>query len=154
MMRHATAPGAVHAGMIPPEGVHLAIEKVKGEAFSVRPGVRQMDGPGIAQLEVMAFANVAGRAQADDRHAGGNGRPDPACAVFNHETLIRVHAQFACGEQKKGTRAAENSRTLSVAFYVSGRHASPFGRSASARTPVITGDHRFPGRSLFRLQSR
>ena len=48
----------------------------------------------------MAFANVAGRAQADDRHASGNGRPNPAGAVFDHKTFIRAHAQFSRGEQK------------------------------------------------------
>src|SRR6185369_8609455 len=100
MMRHAIARDAVYAGMIPPEGVHLAIEKVQGEAFDVRPGVRQMDGSGIAQLEIMAFANVAGCAQADNRHPGSNGCPDSARAVFNHKTLIRAYAQSAGGEQE------------------------------------------------------
>ena len=41
----------------------LAIEKVQGEAFDVRPGMRQMHGASVAQLEIMAFANVAGCAR-------------------------------------------------------------------------------------------
>jgi len=100
MMHDATAPGAVRAGMIPPEGVRLAIEKVGGEVLDVRPRMRQVYGAGVAQLEIMAFANVIGRAQADGRHASGNGRPDLAGAVFDHTTFIRLHGQLACGEQK------------------------------------------------------
>ena len=98
-----------------------------------------MHGSGIAQLEIMAFANVAGRAQADDRHAGGNGRPDPACAVFNMRPGM------------KGPAQPKNSPTLSVALWVNGRSASAFSRSVPARTP---NDYRFLGRSLLRLQSK
>ena len=86
--------------MIPSEACVLAIEKVHGEAFDVRPGTRQMHGACVAQLEIMAVANVAGCTEADDRHPGGNGRPDPARAVFNHKTLVRAYAQSASGEQK------------------------------------------------------
>jgi len=43
---------------------------------------------------------MAGRAQADGRHPGGNGCPDPARTVLDHKTLIRAHAQSACGEQE------------------------------------------------------
>ena len=75
MMHHATAQGAVQLASYHRRACVLAIEKVKGEAFDVRPGMRQMHGSGIAQLEIMAFANVAGRAEADDRHPGGNSRP-------------------------------------------------------------------------------
>ena len=47
MMHDATAPGAVRACMIPPEGVCLAIEKVEGEALDVRPRMRQVYGVGV-----------------------------------------------------------------------------------------------------------
>src|SRR3954466_1209338 len=79
--RHAAARRAIYDGMIPPQRVHLAIEKAEGEAFDLRPGPRQMHSAGIAQLEIMAFADVAGGAQADDRHSGGNGCPDSTGAV-------------------------------------------------------------------------
>jgi hypothetical protein len=36
---------------------------VQGEAFDVRPGMRQMHGSSIAQLEIVAVANVAGCAK-------------------------------------------------------------------------------------------
>ena len=62
--------------------------------------MRQVQGTSIAQSEIMAFANVTGRAQADGRHPCGNGRPDTTGAVFDHETLIRAHAQSACGKQE------------------------------------------------------
>jgi hypothetical protein len=62
--------------------------------------MRRMHGSSIAQLEIMAFANVAGCAQADDGHPGGNGRPDPTCAVFNHKTPIRAHAQLLAANRK------------------------------------------------------
>ena len=67
----------------------LAFEELEGEVLDVRPRMRQVDGAGVAQLEIMAFANVTGSAQADGGHAGGNGRPDPTGAVFDHETFIR-----------------------------------------------------------------
>jgi hypothetical protein len=54
MMHHATAQGAVHAGMIPSEACVLAIEKVQGEAFDVSPGMRQVHRSSIVQLEIMA----------------------------------------------------------------------------------------------------
>ena len=98
-MMHSHGTGRLARRMIPPEGDVIALKNA-GEAFDVPPGMRQIHGAGIAQLEIMAFANVAGRAEADDRHPGGNGRPDPARAVFNHETLVRTRAQSACGEQK------------------------------------------------------
>lgn len=62
--------------------------------------MRQMHGSSIPQLEIMAFANVAGCAQANDGHPGGNGRPDPTRAVFDHETLVRAHAQSASANRK------------------------------------------------------
>jgi hypothetical protein len=62
--------------------------------------MRKVCGPGIAQLEIMAFANVTGRAQADGRHPRGNCRPDPTRAVLDHQTFRRAYAQLACGEQK------------------------------------------------------
>ena len=119
--------GAVHAGIYHRRACVLAIEKVKGEAFDVRPAMRQMHGSGIAQLEILAFANVAGRAQADDRHPGGNGRPDPACAVFNHKTLVRAHAQSACGEQKNvrmrlSSRDHIRTENMTAEFRFQGQH--------------------------------
>jgi hypothetical protein len=89
--------------------------------------MRQMHGASIAQLEIMAFANVAGRAQADDCHAGGNGRPDPACAVFDHKTLIRAHAQSACGEQKNvrvrlSSRDHIRTKDMTAEFRFQGQH--------------------------------
>ena len=75
--------------------------------------MRQVHGTGIAQSEIMAFANVTGRAQADGRHPCGNGRPDTTGAVFDHETLIRAHAQSACGKQEN-VRMRLSARTMSA----------------------------------------
>jgi hypothetical protein len=94
------ARGAIHDGMIPSQRVHLAIEKVQGEAFDLGPRPRQMHGAGIAQLEIMAIADVAGGAQADHCHSGGNGSPDSTSAVLDDKTFVRGHAQFARGEQE------------------------------------------------------
>jgi hypothetical protein len=40
----------------------LAFEKLASEAFGLRPRMRQMHGAGIAQLEIVALANMTGGA--------------------------------------------------------------------------------------------
>ncbi len=59
-----------------------------------------MQGSRIAQLNIVALANMTGSAQANGRHPRCNGRLDPTRAVFDHETFIRAYAQFAGGKQK------------------------------------------------------
>ena len=81
-------------------GLRLAIEKVQCETLDLRPGMRQVDGAGIARLEVMAVANVAGRGQADGRHACGNGRPDPARAVLDHEAPSGLTPKLLAANRK------------------------------------------------------
>ena len=62
--------------------------------------MRQMHRAGIAQLPIMALANMTGGAQADRRHSRRDGRLDPACAVFDDEALIRAYVELAGGKQK------------------------------------------------------
>src|ERR1700682_1787206 len=78
----------------------LAFEKLEREALDLPPRMRQMHGAGIAQLEIVALANMTGSTQANGRHPRCNGRLDATRAVFDHETFIRADAQFAGGKQK------------------------------------------------------
>src|ERR1700716_1027824 len=78
----------------------LTFEKLASEALDLRPRMRQMHGAGIAQPDIVAFANMTGGTQANRRHPRCNGRPDAARAVLDHETFIRADAQLAGGKQK------------------------------------------------------
>ena len=69
--------------------------------------MRQMHGPCIAQADIMALANMTGGAQADRRHPCRDRRFNSARAVLDHETRIRVDAQFFGGKQENiGMRLA------------------------------------------------
>src|SRR2546430_1223179 len=49
------------------------------------PGIGDVDGTGLAELELVALPDVRGGAQAYGRHAGSHGGPDAARAVFDDE---------------------------------------------------------------------
>ena len=75
-------------------------EKLCREALDVRPGLRQMQGARVAQLQVMARANMTGGAQSDRGHARCDRSLDSARAILDHQALIRFYVELARGKQK------------------------------------------------------
>ena len=78
----------------------LALEKPQRELLDLAPRLRQMHGPGIAQLYIVAFANMAGGAEADRGHSRRDGGLDSAGAVLDHKAAIRADAQLPGGKQE------------------------------------------------------
>src|SRR5260370_7749085 len=89
-----------------------------------------MHGAGIAQLEIVALANMTGGTQANRRHPRCNGRLDAARAVLDHETFIRADAQFAGGKQKDvGMRLSPRhhigTETMTAELRFQSQHRTP-----------------------------
>src|SRR5882757_5579706 len=78
-----------------------AAEELQCDFLDLVPGIGDMRGAGLAELEVMAVPDMRCGAQAHGRHAGSHGSLDAAGAVFDDEAGFWAHFEPVGGKQEQ-----------------------------------------------------